>query len=526
MDELHDECGVAALAVLDPAAPSNVWKDANAQHLPWLMPRMLLDLQNRGQLAAGMTSYHPDRDNILDTYKRIGYVNEAFRMSRPRKYKKILQDHLGLAAIGHTRYATCGGDSKRLAQPFERKHASKRKWFAFAFNGNLANLQQLQDRLLDAEPDYHLTLKNDTEMIMHTLAHAVRGDQKRDLVDVFHELSETFDGSYNIAYLNAAGDLLVARDPLGIRPLSYAFDQRIFAAASESVALTNLGFKDVLTVEPGTLVMVRQGKVSVHRFAAKRPTSHCFFEWVYFANVGSSLDDRSVYLTRSALGKELAAKEKRTKAFNYDPHDTIVVPVPDTGKAAADAMAFELRLPSVEGLIRNRAIGRTFIEGTDRAAKVRQKFTVLREVVAGKKVLLVDDSIVRSTTLVEMLKYIRETGGAKEIHVRIACPPIMAPCYYGIDMPKVKDLFAPNYVTGAEPTAVELQAMAKKIGADSLMYLPLDALSRSIGMPDHRLCRACLTGHYPTPEGQRRYALELASSPVSDATSLHCGAGV
>jgi amidophosphoribosyltransferase len=447
-------------------------------------------------------------------------------MSQPRRFKKILQEHRGRMAIGHTRYATCGGDSKRLAQPFARKHASKRKWFAFAFNGNLANLKQLQDRLLEAEPDYHLTLKNDTEMIMHTLAHAVRGDTKRDLVQVFNELSETFDGSYNIAYMNAAGDLLVARDPLGIRPLCYAFDERIFAAASESVALTNLGFKSTLTVEPGEMVLVQNGKVRTARFAAKRPSAHCFFEWVYFANVASNLDERSVYLTRSALGHELAARELQAKIVRPDSHDTIVVPVPDTGKAAADAMAYRLRLPSVEGLIRNRAIGRTFIEGSDRAAKVRQKFTVLKEVIAGKKVLLVDDSIVRSTTLVEMLKYIRDVGGAKEIHVRIACPPIVAPCYYGIDMPKVKDLFAPNYMAGREPTAVELDAMAKKIGADSLLYLPLDALARAIGMPDHRLCRACLTGEYPTPEGQRRYQLELAPNPETDPSLLACGAGV
>jgi amidophosphoribosyltransferase len=530
MDELKHECGVAALAILDPLADSLVHPlRESPDTLSRLMPRMLLDLQNRGQLAAGMTTYDPERDKIIDTYKRIGTVAEAFKTSRPNKYKAILKKHAGRAAIGHTRYATCGGHSRRLAQPFERKHASRRKWFAFAFNGNIANLKQLQDRLLDAAPDYHLTLRNDTEIIMHYLAHAVRGDENRDLVDVFAELSTTFDGSYNIAYLNADGELVVCRDPVGIRPMCYAFDGRVFAAASESVALTNLGFKDTLTLEPGELLHVKDGKVRVARFAPKRTPAHCFFEWVYFANVASTLDDRSVYLTRSALGRELAAQEKRARVFPIDAHDTIVVPVPDTGKAAADAMAFALGVPSAEGLIRNRYVGRTFIEGADRAAKVRQKFTPLKEVMQGKRVILVDDSIVRSTTLNELLKYIRERGQAKEIHVRVACPPIVAPCYYGIDMSEVRELYAPKFIKGEEATPAELAAMAKDLGADSLIYLPLDAVARSIGLPDHRLCRACLTGQYPTAEGQRRYQLELVpkSAAVRDeAASLAVGAGV
>jgi amidophosphoribosyltransferase len=529
MDELQHECGVAALSCLDPNARSPIHTDPDPDTLSRLMPRMLLDLQNRGQLAAGMTTYNPERDKLIDTYKRIGMVAEAFKTNRPKKLKAILSKYGGRAAIGHTRYATCGGTSRRLAQPFERKHANKYKWFAFAFNGNLANLKSLQNRLLEAAPDYHLTLKNDTEIIMHYLAHAVRGDERRDLVDVFAELSEAFDGSYNIGYLNAAGELVVCRDPVGIRPMCYAADGKVFAAASESVALTNLGFKDVFTLEPGELIHVADGKVRVARFAPKRSPAHCFFEWVYFANVASTLDERSVYLTRSALGKELAAYERKAKVFPVDPHDTIVVPVPDTGKAAADAMAFALGVPSVEGLIRNRYVGRTFIEGTDRAAKVRQKFTPLKEVLSGKRVILVDDSIVRSTTLAELLKYIREKGGAREIHVRVACPPIVAPCYYGIDMSEVRELYAPRFIAGTEPTPTELTKMAKDLGADSLIYLPLDAVARSIGLPEHRLCRACLTGQYPTAEGQRRYELELIQNDArkkKEAPLLAMGAGV
>ena len=187
--------------------------------------------------------------------------------------------------------------------------------------------------------------------------------------------------------------------------------------------------------------------------------------------------------------------------------DTIVVPVPDTGKAAADAMAFELGVPSVEGLMRNRYIGRTFIEGTNRADRVRMKYTPLREVLEGKRVLLIEDTIVRSTTLKSLLHHLRERGGAREIHVRVACPPIIAPCFYGIDMSTVNELFAPRFMNGERITEEEQQAMAEELGADSLFYLPLEAVARCIGFPDDRLCRACMTGHYPTQTGEKLYQL-------------------
>src|SRR5205085_9456931 len=172
---------------------------------------------------------------------------------------------------------------------------------------------------------------------------------------------------------------------------------------------------------------------------------------IYFANVASTLDERSVYLARAALGKELARQERQLGRVPLD-EDTIVVPVPDTGKAAADAMAFELKVPSVEGLIRNRYIGRTFIEGKHRADRARPKYTPLREVLEGKRVLLIEDTIVRSTTMKSLLHHIRERGGAREVHVRVACPPIVAPCFYGIDMSTVKELFAPKFMEGSRPT--------------------------------------------------------------------------
>jgi amidophosphoribosyltransferase len=189
--------------------------------------------------------------------------------------------------------------------------------------------------------------------------------------------------------------------------------------------------------------------------------------------------------------------------------DTVVVPVPDTGKAAADAMAYALGLASVEGLIRNRYVGRTFIEGQNRVERVQLKYTPLREVLAGKRVLLIEDTIVRSTTLKSLLSDLRERGGAREIHVRVACPPIMAPCFYGIDMSTMRELFAPKFVHNGTPSVEEQNAMAATLGADSLFYLPLDAIARCIGLSEDYLCRACLTGDYPTQTGEKLYQLSL-----------------
>jgi amidophosphoribosyltransferase len=512
MDELRHECGIAAVYAFDPKLKSNVWA-GGADQVHRLIPRMLLDLQNRGQLSAGFSTFNPARDQILDTYKEIGTVAEAFRMSQANKFETILDNFAGQAAVGHVRYATCGPTNRGYAQPFERRHGCKWKWFAFAFNGNLANYEELRKELLSLS-DYHLTRDNDTEAIMHFLAHSLRGDQRPDLVDVFAELSKKFDGAYNLVTLNAMGELIVLRDPLGLRPLCYAVDGGVFAAASESVALQNLGFREIKSLPPGHLIQVKPGSCTVHRFAEARSPAHCFFEWIYFANVASTLDDRSVYLTRTALGKELARQERELDLFDYEDGNTIVVPVPDTAKAAADGMAFELGVPSVEGLMRNRYVGRTFIEAANRAERVRLKFTPLKEVLAGKRVLLVEDSIVRSTTLANLLSFVKEQGGAKEVHVRVACPPIVAPCFYGIDMSTVKELFAPKYMAGPAPTRAEQAKMARDLGADSLAYLPLDAVARSLNMPEGKLCRACLTGDYPTEAGRDRYQLTLVESPA------------
>ena len=227
--------------------------------------------------------------------------------------------------------------------------------------------------------------------------------------------------------------------------------------------------------------MRRSSSTASSRFRSlpKSPrTAHCFFEWIYFANVASTFDDRSVYLTRKRLGEELAKLE----TLPLD-RDTIVVPVPDTAKAAADAMAYQLNVPSQEGLIRNRYVGRTFIEGQNRADKVRMKYTALPEVLEGKRVLLVEDTIVRSTTMKALISQLKGRGRAGEVHVRIACPPIIAPCFYGIDMSTVSELFAPRFMEGTAITPEIERKMAAAIGADSLRYLPLEAVARCLDKP-------------------------------------------
>ena len=505
MAELHHECGIAAIYHLIRDEISPIAPGGDPQRVAGLIPRLLLDIQNRGQLAAGMTSYNPNRKQLIKTHKDIGGVNEVFRLGRKEKAEALMKEFNGRAAIGHVRYATCGTDDRSYAQPFERSHVQKSKWFSFGFNGQLANYQTLREQF-EQQDDFHLARETDTEIIMHLLSQDFSIHGRGDLVGTMRRLSLKLDGAYNIAFLNARGDMFVARDPLGIRPLCYAQEGPLFAAASESVALWNLGFdeKNIVTLQPGEMVLVQNGRIEKHRFAASPRKAHCFFEWIYFANAASTLDEQSVYLSRTQLGVHLARQEH----IDID-EDTIVVPVPDTAKSAASSMAYELNIPCLEGLMRNRYVGRTFIESKDRADKVRTKFTPLPEVFRGKKVLLVEDSIVRSTTMKGLIDQIRTRGGAREIHVRVACPPIIAPCFYGIDMSNIGELFAPKFMDGHELTPAAEIEMARALGADSLRYLPVEMLHRSIGIDEASLCRACVNTEYPTQTGRELYQLAL-----------------
>jgi amidophosphoribosyltransferase len=250
------------------------------------------------------------------------------------------------------------------------------------------------------------------------------------------------------------------------------------------------------------MAVVENGKLRFQRFAPAMASARCFFEWVYFASVASEMDGTSVYQARSAAGRRLAENEQQ----KIDA-DCIVVPVPDTAKAAGDAYAYHLGIPCVEGIIRNRYVGRTFIQSKDmRERSARSKYTSLPSVLRDKRVFLVEDSIVRSTTLKVLAEQIRDPCGAREIHVRVACPPIVAPCFYGIDMSTLGELFAPEYVGAryrGNPGPEAQRKMALALEVDSLSYLPVSDLEPIIGGKANSLCLGCVTGRYPTPWGNK-----------------------
>ncbi len=412
MSELHHECGVAAIYHLPGQPVSPLCPGGDPNHASRLIPRMLLDMQNRGQLSAGISRFNaaPANGQMIDTFREIGSVQEVFRLSHSGKAESLMNQYRGSAAIGHVRYATCGRDDRSYAQPFEIHHFNRRQWFTFAFNGQLANFRELADELLE-DPDNHLVRHTDTEILMHEISEQLARQESHSLIEMMTAVNKRLDGAYSLALLNAKGEMLIARDPLGIKPMCYAVQGSMFAAASESVALLNLGFRrnEIESLSPGHAITIVDGEIEIHRFADETGKAHCFFEWVYFANVASTLDNRGVYTARTELGKELARLENEAGLIKID-EDTIVVPVPDTSKAAADSMAYHLKIPSREGLIRNRYSGRTFIESSQEARthRAKIKYTPLREVLEGKRVILVEDSIVRSTTMKALLKRVRD----------------------------------------------------------------------------------------------------------------------
>lgn len=503
-EDLRHECGVVALYWLDQApAGANGRSGKNGKWVDVVpsLPGMLLDLQNRGQLASGFSTFNPDRAQLLDTYKDVGTVSEVFRTSHLGKHRSILGEYAGRAGIGHTRYATSGAADARYAQPFERHHARPWKWFSFAFNGQLANYVDMKRQLQD-DRGYHFSLGTDTEIIMHALAHGLRGERTPSLKRVMGEAAAMFDGAYNIAFLDALGRMFVARDPMGIRPMHWAVQGQLFGAASESVALTNAGFEDIRALEPGQMAVVEDSRLRVVRYASVRQNARCFLEWVYFSNVASQIDGMGVYQSRAAAGERLAACEDQPIDG-----DSIVVPVPDTAKAAGDAFAYHLGVPCMEGLIRNRYVGRTFIQpDAVRQQSAQSKYTPLPSVLEGKRVFLIEDSIVRSLTLKTLVSQLRSRGRVREVHVRVACPPIVAPCFYGIDMSTLGELFAPEFLKGRRGGRVRnetLAEMARALGVDSLRYLDVADLAETIGCDEGELCLGCVTGRYPTEWGGR-----------------------
>ncbi len=499
--EVKDECGVAAVFL-----PDNKKKHPFGGASFYLY-KMLVQMQNRGQLSAGITTYNSQRDQLINTFKKRGAVSEVFATKIRPKARAIMNKYSGTAGIGHVRYTTSGGDDAGAAQPFERHHGRKWKWFSFAFNGNLANFVDLKKQL--EEKQYHLVRNLDTEIILHFLEKGQIGDRKKSKEEVFKNASQKFDGAYNIVYIDAEGTLVAMRDPHGIRPMCYAITDDFVGAASESVALTKFVDNGIKDLKPGEMLLVKDGKPEIKQYTEPKKTAHCMFEYVYFANASSIIDGRSVYQTRWRLGVELAKQE----SMKIEGDDWVVVAVPDTAKPAADAYAHTLGIPAMEGLIRNRYVGRTFIEGSDRAERIKEKFNVNIPILKGKKVILVDDSIVRGSTSESIVEYIMKKGKPKELHMRVSCPPIRSPCFYGIDMSTMGELIANRHSTKAEMhkkgyedlSQDVVDKIAKEIGVKTLRYMTLDGLVKSIGLPNGKqdLCMACLTGEYPTPYGEK-----------------------
>ncbi|MBN2457502.1 class II glutamine amidotransferase [Candidatus Woesearchaeota archaeon] len=317
MPELGENCGICAVSTN---------KNSKAENIVYSIYKMLLNMQNRGQLSAGLSTFNPKRNNMLDTYKDLGLVNKVFRTESKNKIRAILERYDGESGIGHVRYATSGSDGLNLAQPYERQHGRVWKWFSFAFNGNLANLSELKKSLL-AKEGYHIINNSDTEVMMHYISRELRFAKKPEISDVFRNISEKFDGAYNIAFLDGTGQLVVARDPLGIRPLSYGTNNSSIFAASETNALAACGVYNPRHLKPGEMLIMKNGRGRVVRYAKSKKRARCMFEWVYFSNISSIIDGISVYSVRKNLGKALARRE----TLKID-DDVVIVPVPETSK--------------------------------------------------------------------------------------------------------------------------------------------------------------------------------------------------
>ena len=472
-------------------------KDTTKNVYP-LVVRGLLDLQHRGQLSAGITSYNPERKRILQTHKDNGKVHEVFQINHPYKSKKLSSDYSGHIAIGHTRYATSGNNEDQLAQPFERPHGRKSKWFSLAFNGNLANYAQLKSGL--EEVGYNMTYDSDTEVIMHFLSREVQSHkpwEDLNFKDIFKNLLTDFDGSWNIAFLNADGKMVAVRDPLGLKPMCWGVSKDdVLVFSSESVVLSNLQIESH-DLKPGEMLIVEGAKensynrkITVVPYTAPVPSSYCFFEWIYFGHLASVIDGESTYRVRERIGEELAKEE----TLQLEENGWIVVPVPESSYVAGAKYAQVTGIPFVQGLLKNHSVGRTFIDNTNRQHNISLKFTHLKEVLQGKKVILIDDSIVRGSTMKALVTNLKEWSGAKEVHLRIGCPPITSPCFYGIDFPTIKELYAGSN-----------KPNPKDFNADSLRYLSLKGLLDAVNKKRKDLCMACITSNYPTQEGTFRF---------------------
>ncbi|MCE5315226.1 MAG: amidophosphoribosyltransferase [Armatimonadota bacterium] len=424
----------------------------------------LFSLQHRGQESAGIAT---SDGNIIRMHRDMGLVTQVFQ-------EEALVSLKGHLAIGHTRYSTTGSSVLRNVQPM-RCDCSFGE-IALAHNGDLINASQVRSEMENDGIEFETT--NDSEVIVKLIANSCAST----LEDAIAEAMSRIRGAYAVVVMN--GDKLIGfRDPYGIRPLSMGkLNGSHYVLASETCALNTIGGDFVREVEPGEMIIIDSNGMRERQAVPKQGQALCVFEYVYFARPDSRMYGKSVHEARRRMGHELAKEHPAPGAH-------IVIPIPDTGTPAAIGLAEASRIPFAEGVIKNRYIHRTFIQPDQRMRDlgVRMKLSPLREVLAGRRVVMVDDSIVRGTTIGKQIKLMREAG-AVEVHVRISSPPYKHPCFYGIDTANQNELIAAK---------MSVEEIRQYIGADSLGFLSLAGLVRAVGVKKDKLCCACLDGKYP-----------------------------
>ncbi len=453
-DHFHEECGV--FGIFD-------HKDSAAHTALGLHA-----LQHRGQEAAGIVSTDGQHFN---THRALGLVGDIFGS------QDVMNRLAGSSAIGHNRYSTAGETVLRNVQPIFAEFEFG--GLAIAHNGNLTNAHSIKKRLVDRGCIFQSTM--DTEIIVHLIAIS----QFSTVVDRMIDALRHVQGAYSLVALTKDA-LIGVRDPMGVRPLVLGRIDGAYIMASETCALDIIGAEFVRDVEPGEIIIIdADGLRSIKPFT-KEPKKLCIFEYIYFARPDSIVEGHNVYNVRKKIGAEVA-RESPVEA-------DIVVPVPDSGVPAAIGYAEQANIPFELGIIRNHYVGRTFIEPTDqiRHLGVKLKHNANRGYIEGKRVILVDDSIVRGTTSEKIVEMVR-AAGAKEVHMRISSPPTTDSCYYGIDTPEREQLLA---------SKLDVDAMAKHIGADSLSFISMDGLYRAVGEENRvneapQYCDACFSGEYP-----------------------------
>lgn len=465
-EEIHEACGVFG-----------VW-GSDRVDVARLAYFGLYALQHRGQESCGIAVNH---EGEFSGHKGMGLVSEVFT-------EKVLDRLDGQMAVGHSRYSTTGGNSIENAQPLIVNYKEGR--LALAHNGNLVNAVALRRELEDTGAIFQTA--TDSEVIANLISRY--GIACHNIQEVLIRTMNRIMGSYAIVIMTQKC-LIGIRDPWGLRPLSIGKLYNSYILTSETCALDAVGAEFVRDVEPGEIVFIENGEIRSVKAITDKPHRLCIFEHIYFARPDSYIDGASVYRARIEAGRTLA-REHPVEA-------DLVVGVPDSGLTAAIGYSRESGIPYGEALIKNRYVGRTFIQPNQkmREQSVNIKLNALKDEIEGKRIILIDDSIVRGTTtkkIVQMLK----NAGAKEIHMRISSPPVKFPCYFGIDISSKKQLIAANH------TIEEIRSM---IGADSLGYLSVDGLVRTpVGAPENAFCTACFTGNYPmeVPEEADKFSMD------------------